>query len=71
MFDLMPDQVVDSAEVSQIMQTLDVNIIIKNKRLDGRRPVIIKGAEKNAGMNSYIFFIDGKFEIKLKKQEFF
>ncbi|XP_069157494.1 protein bicaudal C homolog 1-like isoform X5 [Procambarus clarkii] len=49
MFDLMPDQTVDSAEVSQIMQTLDVNIIIKNKRLDGRRPVIIKGAERNAG----------------------
>ncbi|XP_071538266.1 protein bicaudal C homolog 1 isoform X2 [Panulirus ornatus] len=49
MFDLMPDQVLDSAEESQIKQTLDVNIIIKNKRLDGRRPVIIKGAEKNAG----------------------
>ncbi|XP_069954243.1 protein bicaudal C homolog 1 isoform X3 [Cherax quadricarinatus] len=49
MFDLMPDQMVDSNEVSQIMQTLDIHIIIKNKRLDGRRPVIIKGAERNAG----------------------
>lgn len=49
MFDLMPDHFVDSSEVAQIMQTLDVHIIIKNKRSDGRRPVIIKGAEKNAG----------------------
>lgn len=45
----MPDHFVDSSEVAQIMQTLDVHIIIKNKRSDGRRPVIIKGAEKNAG----------------------
>lgn len=49
MFDLMPEHLVDASEVSQIMQTLDVMIIIKSKRLDRRQSVVIKGAEKNAG----------------------
>jgi len=48
MFDLMPDAVVDQTEVTQLNQTLGTTIITKNKRMDGRRPVIIKGAEKNA-----------------------
>lgn len=48
MFELMPDQDVDPNELRQIMQTWDVNIFLKNKKLDGRRLVVIKGAEKNA-----------------------
>lgn len=48
MFDLMPDAIVDQTEVTQLNQTLGTTIITKNKRMDGRRPVIIKGAEKNA-----------------------
>ena len=48
MFDLMPDNVLDPAEKDQVMQALNVNIITKNKRQDGRTPVIIKAAEKNA-----------------------
>ncbi|XP_076045895.1 protein bicaudal C isoform X2 [Oratosquilla oratoria] len=49
MFDLMPETTYDPNEVSQVMQALDVHIVVKNRKLDGRRPVIIKGAEKNAG----------------------
>lgn len=48
MFDLMPDAVIDQSEVTQLNQTLGTTIITKNKRMDGRRPVIIKGSEKNA-----------------------
>ncbi|XP_068215964.1 protein bicaudal C homolog 1-like isoform X2 [Palaemon carinicauda] len=48
MFELMPDQDVDPNELRQIMQTWDVNIFLKNKKLDGRRLVVIKGAEKHA-----------------------
>ncbi|XP_066945674.1 protein bicaudal C homolog 1-like isoform X10 [Macrobrachium rosenbergii] len=48
MFELMPEQEVDAGDIPRIMQNYDVNINIKNKRLDGRRLVVIKGAEKNA-----------------------
>ncbi|XP_064097692.1 protein bicaudal C homolog 1-B-like isoform X9 [Macrobrachium nipponense] len=48
MFELMPEQEVDVGDIPRIMQNYDVNITIKNKRLDGRRLVVIKGAEKNA-----------------------
>ncbi|KAG7175060.1 bicaudal C 1-like [Homarus americanus] len=47
MFDLLPDQTVDSNEVSQIMQTLDA---YSYKKQEARWvPVLIKGAERNAG----------------------
>ncbi|XP_050697368.1 protein bicaudal C homolog 1-like isoform X2 [Eriocheir sinensis] len=48
MFDLAAGTVTDMAEVTQMMQMLDVQIIIKTSRPDGRRPVVVKAAERNA-----------------------
>lgn len=39
----------EAGEVSQVMQALDVVIVLKARRLNGHRPVIVKGAERNAG----------------------
>ncbi|KAK3874340.1 hypothetical protein Pcinc_020727 [Petrolisthes cinctipes] len=38
----------EASEVSQVMQALDVVIVLKPRRLDGRRLVVVKGAERNA-----------------------
>ena len=49
MFDLQPGNTVDVPEVAQMMQVLDVQILMRSCRTDGRRPVVVKGPERNAG----------------------
>ncbi|XP_045126477.1 protein bicaudal C homolog 1-like isoform X3 [Portunus trituberculatus] len=48
MFDLQPGSTVEVPELSQMMQLLDVQIVMKSCRMDGRRPVVVKGPERNA-----------------------
>ncbi|XP_063847524.1 protein bicaudal C homolog 1-like isoform X2 [Scylla paramamosain] len=48
MFDLLPGSTMEMPEVAQMMQVLDVQIVMKSCRMDGRRPVVVKGAERNA-----------------------
>lgn len=36
-------------DIAQVMQSFNLNIIPKPTRADGRRPVIIKGAERDSG----------------------
>ena len=40
----------EDADIEQIGQTLGVDICIKGKRMDGRKQIIIRGQERNAGM---------------------
>lgn len=49
MFDLAGGALVDMVEVSQMMQMLDVQIVLKNCRMNGCRPVVVKAAERNVG----------------------
>ncbi|KAK8397108.1 hypothetical protein O3P69_004646 [Scylla paramamosain] len=53
MFDLLPGSTMEMPEVAQMMQVLDVQIVMKSCRMDGRRPVVVKGAERNAVYNVY------------------
>lgn len=48
MFDLLPGNPMEVAEVAQMMQILDVQIVMRACRVDGRQPVVVKGAERNA-----------------------
>jgi protein bicaudal C len=48
MFDLPEDMVVDTDQVSRLMQNLDVFISIRHKPKQNVVSVIIKGIERNA-----------------------
>ncbi|KAL7641081.1 UNVERIFIED_CONTAM: hypothetical protein RMT77_008218 [Armadillidium vulgare] len=63
----VPNETSIDLEVNQIMQTLDVIIIDRSKRADGRRSIVIKGAERNAS-NIYEAwrYINGNTKTPLK-----
>lgn len=68
MFDLPEDMVVDTDQVSRLMQNLDVFISIRRKPKQNVVSVIIKGIERNASKCNKFneFLCSGKNEHLLK-----